>query len=400
MSEITSLEEQYIINTYGRSPISTPSLVRGEGSYLWDENGKKYLDFLSGLAVNILGHCHPAVVGAINEQADQLIHTSNLYYTKPQGELARELVENTFPGGKVFFANSGAEANEAAIKLARKNSADRYKIITAERSFHGRTLATVTATGQTKYQEPFKPLPEGFSYGRFNDLDSFAALIDGQTAAILVEPIQGEGGVYVAEEKFLQGLRRLCDENGMLLIFDEVQSGMGRSGRLWASQNWDVTPDIITAAKGLGGGLPIGAMIVREPYTGVFEPGNHASTFGGNPVVCRAALAVLDTLLERGFLEEIQEKGILVKDNLMKSLSSYSMLVKEFRGLGLMCALELKKPWAKKILKECTEAGLLINAIDDYTIRLLPPLIITKEELLEGLITLNSIFDNYAEVVQ
>lgn len=385
MKSIQELEGQYIINTYNRQPGQTPCLVRGEGSYLWDENGKKYLDFLSGLAVNVVGHCHPEVVSAIKAQAEILSHTSNLYYSGPQALLARVLVEDTMPGGKVFFANSGAEANEAAIKLARKNKADRYKIITAHNSFHGRTMATITATGQPKYQKAFTPLVDGFSYAVFNDLSSFEELIDDQTAAIMIEPVQGEGGVHVAEEAFIRGLRDLCDRSGMLLIFDEVQCGMGRTGKMWSFQNWDVKPDLFTAAKGLGGGLPIGAMIVSEPYQAVFQPGDHASTFGGNPVVCSAALAVVNIIRQEGFLEAVSEKGAVVKKELEKIIKESPGLGKEYRGLGLICALELKEPVARAIQEKCTEAGLLVNAIGEHTLRLLPPLTITNFELEEGL---------------
>ncbi len=396
MKSIQELERNYIINTYNRQPGVTPCLVRGEGSYVWDDSGKKYLDLLGGLAVNVVGHCHPAVVEAIREQAGLLIHTSNLYYGGPQAELAEVLVENTMPGGKVFFANSGAEANEAAIKLARKNKADRYKIITAESSFHGRTLATVTATGQPKYQKPFAPVVEGFSYGRFNDLDSFKNLVDDQTAAIMIEPIQGEGGVYVAEDSFMKGLRSLCDREGILLIFDEVQCGMGRTGELWAFENYGVIPDLLTAAKGLGGGLPIGMMLAREPYRDVFQPGDHASTFGGNPVVCRAALAVLRILLRQGFLKEVAEKGACLRQDLENMIATYPTLGCEYRGMGLISALELKIPEAKNIQAKCTAEGLLINAIGDYTLRFLPPLTISRSELEDGLKTIRQILDDFS----
>ncbi len=395
MKSIQELESTYIINTYNRQPGMTPCLVRGEGSYVWDDSGKKYLDFLGGLAVNVVGHCHPAVVEAIREQAGLLIHTSNLYYGGPQAELAEVLVENTMPGGKVFFANSGAEANEAAIKLARKNKADRYKIITAESSFHGRTLATVTATGQPKYQKPFAPVVEGFSYGIFNDLDSFNNLVDDQTAAIMIEPIQGEGGVYVAEDSFMKGLRSLCDREGVLLIFDEVQCGMGRTGELWAFEHYGVMPDLLTAAKGLGGGLPIGAMLAREPYRDVLQPGDHASTFGGNPVVCRAALAVLRILLRQGFLKEVAEKGACLRQDLENMIATYPALGCEYRGMGLISALGLKKPEAKNIQAKCTAEGLLINAIGEHTLRFLPPLTISRSELEDGLKTIRRILDEF-----
>ncbi len=385
MSNISDLEKQYIINTYNRQPGKTPGFVKGEGSYLWDEEGKKYLDFLSGLAVNVVGHCHPQVVEAICSQAQTLSHTSNLYYTGPQALLARELVEKTLPGGKVFFANSGAEANEAAIKLARRYSAGRYKIITAERSFHGRTMAALTATGQAKYQEPFKPLLAGFSYAQFNDLDSFAALVDEETAAIIIEPVQGEGGVFVADPQFVRGLRELCDSENLLLIFDEVQCGMGRTGKLWAFEHYGVKPDILTVAKGLGGGLPIGALVAADNCACTFQPGDHASTFGGNPVVCAAALAVFKIIHEPGFLDKVQEKGKKMEHAFNDALSSINNLEGEFRGLGLICAVELNKPLAKSLQETCTEQGLLLNAIGDNIVRLLPPLTISDEELDEGL---------------
>ncbi|MDW7729980.1 MAG: aspartate aminotransferase family protein [Bacillota bacterium] len=380
MGTIQEMEANYIINTYNRQPGSTPCLVRGKGSYLWDDQDKKYLDFLSGLAVNVVGHCHPEVVAAICKQAGILSHTSNLYYTGPQALLAKELVEKSLPGGKTFFANSGAEANEAAIKLVRKYRPGRYKVITAERSFHGRTMAALTATGQKKYQQAFNPLLEGFSYATFNDLDSFEALVDDQTAAIMIEPIQGEGGVHVAEPDFIEGLRHLCDRLDLLLVFDEVQCGMGRTGKLWAFENFKVKPDLLTAAKGLGGGLPIGALLTAENCKNLFVPGDHASTFGGNPVVCAAALAVMEIIHREGFMEEVVLKGQQLKEELEASCSSG-----QFRGLGLICALELKQPAAKAVQEKCTENGLLINAIGENTLRLLPPLNISDEELNEGL---------------
>ncbi len=385
MDSMQDREAQYIINTYGRKKDRTPCLVEGRGSYVWDDRGKRYLDFLSGLAVNVLGHCHPEVVKAVNEQVSTLIHTSNLYFTAPQVQLAEQLVEKTLPGGKVFFANSGAEANEAAIKLARKSGAGRYKIVTAKQSFHGRTLAALTATGQPKYQKAFQPLVEGFAYAVFNEADSFANLVDEQTAAVMVEPIQGESGVYPAERAFLEELREICDRYKALLIFDEVQCGMGRTGSLWAFENWGVSPDLLTAAKGLGGGLPVGVLVAAAPYADILVPGDHASTFGGNPVICKAALAVLRVLEQDGFLKDVREKGKTVKMELEKMASAHPGLVREFRGLGLICALELKKPLAGRILEKCTSEGLLINAIGDYTLRFLPPLTIANSELEEGL---------------
>jgi acetylornithine/N-succinyldiaminopimelate aminotransferase len=385
MSSIQEMESSYIFNTYNRQPGITPCLVKGEGSYLWDEDGKKYLDFLSGLAVNVVGHCHPRVVEAICKQAGTLSHTSNLYYTGPQALLAKELVEKTLPGGKAFFANSGAGANEAAIKLARKNKPGRYKVIAAERSFHGRTLAALAATGQTKYQQAFMPMPEGFSYGVFNDLNSFEALVDDQTAAIMIEPIQGEGGVFAADADFIGGLRELCDREGILLIFDEVQCGMGRTGKLWAFEHYNISPDVLTVAKGLGGGLPIGAMVAAENCKNLFQPGDHASTFGGGPVVCAAALAVLEIINEDGFLAEVARKGDKLKTQLEKILQDKPDLAGEYRGLGLICALETSRPAAKAVQQNCTKAGLLINAIGDNILRLLPPLTVSDSEIGEGI---------------
>ncbi len=392
MGNIEDLESRYIINTYNRQPGSTPHLVKGDGAYVWDENGKKYLDFLGGLAVNVVGHCHPGVVEAICRQAGILSHTSNLYYTGPQAILAAELVEKTLPGGKVFFANSGAEANEAAIKISRKNKPGRYKIVTAERSFHGRTMATLTATGQLKYRKPFTPLLEEFSYGTFNDLTSFETLIDQETAAIMIEPIQGEGGVYVAEEAFLKGLRELCDREGILLIFDEIQCGMGRTGSLWAFENYEIKPDLITVAKGLGGGLPIGALIAAEKYTDVLQPGDHASTFGGNAVVCAAALTVLKIITDEGLLAGVKQKGLQLEGGLKNILTQFPSVQGEYRGLGLMCALEIDQPVAKKIYEKCTTEGLLINAIGDNILRLLPPLNIKESEIDEGLSIIHKAF--------
>ncbi|MGM0651353.1 MAG: aspartate aminotransferase family protein [Bacillota bacterium] len=391
MKKVQDLEKQFIINTYNRQADTTPCLVRGEGSFVWDEKGNKYLDFLGGLAVNVVGHCHPQVVEAICEQSSRLIHTSNLYYGEPQAELARVLVENSLPDGRVFYANSGAEANEAAIKLARKHKESCFKIITAENSFHGRTMATVAATGQPKYHQPFAPVVEGFSYGKFNDLDSFKKLVDSETAAIMVEPIQGEGGVHVATESFVRGLRELCDHEKILLIFDEVQCGMGRTGKLWAFENYGVQPDLFTTAKGLGGGMPIGVMVAADNYTEVLQPGDHASTFGGNHVVCSAALVVFDLILGEGFLENVSRKGTIIQQEMESLIKEFPNLFKEYRGMGLICALELQQAGAKDILTKCLKAGLLINAIGDTTIRLLPPLNISKSELMEGLRILKEI---------
>ncbi|NLI71041.1 MAG: aspartate aminotransferase family protein [Firmicutes bacterium] len=385
LSAIKDLEARHMINTYRRDPERNILITRGRGSYVWDESGRKYLDFVSGLAVNSLGHAHPAIVKALQDQAGKLIHTSNLYYSEPQVELAALLAKHSF-GDRVFLANSGAEANEAAIKLARKYSKKKcgdhkYKIITAERSFHGRTLATVTATAQDRYHEGFHPLPGGFMYARFNDIASFEQLVDKDTCAIMIEPIQGEAGVYPADADFLGKLRKLCDNEGILLIFDEVQCGMGRTGSLWAYEGYGVEPDIMTAAKALAGGVPIGAMIVREDLAQGLGPGDHASTFGGNPLACRVAVAVLQTMLKKNFLQEVTRIGGLLQEYLHGLKKKNPDLIAETRGKGLMLAMELTVPGAVRIQRECQEKGLLINAIGESIIRLLPPLIIDEEDL-------------------
>lgn len=376
-------EKKYIINTYNRQP-DTPLLVRGKGTIAWDESGKEYLDFVGGIAVNALGHAYPPVVNAAWEQMNKVIHASNLYYTEPQVKLAKFLVENS-AADKVFFCNSGAEANEAAIKLARKYTKlyvnpEKYEIITALNSFHGRTLATITATGQEKFQKGFEPLPSGFRYGRFNDLESFKSQVNDSTCAIMVEPVQGEGGVIVADEDFLVGLRRICDEQNLLLIFDEVQSGMGRTAKLFAYEHYGVNPDIFTLAKALGGGFPIGAMLCSEKVAAGFSPGDHASTFGGNPVVCAAALVVLQEITRDGFLQNAGARGIYFRERLEVLQDSYINRVVEIRGKGLIIGMELKKD-ARKIQQSCREKGLLLNCIGEKTLRFLPPLNVSKEEI-------------------
>ncbi|NLN06090.1 MAG: acetylornithine transaminase [Firmicutes bacterium] len=379
--DIRELATNYIMNTYDRPPETTLYLTHGRGPYVWDEHGKRYLDFVSGLAVNSLGHCHPHIVEAVCRQAKQLLHTSNLYYTEPQAILAERLVKHSC-ADKVFFCNSGAEANEAAIKLARKfgkeyRHPDAHEIITAVRSFHGRTLAAVTATGQPKYHRGFEPMVSGFKYAEFNNLSSFADLITEKTCAILVEPVQGEGGVYPANAEFLQGLRSLCDRYGLLLIFDEVQCGMGRTGKLFAYEHYGVEPDVFTLAKALGGGLPIGVMAAKGKAAEIFTPGDHASTFGGNPVVCAAANAVLDLLTAEGFLESVAELGAYFCWRLLE-LKLPGLV--EVRGLGLMIGAEFDGD-AACMARLCQEKGLLVNCIGGKILRFLPPLVVTQEEV-------------------
>ncbi len=377
-------EKKYIINTYNRQREMTPLLVKGEGTRVWDENGREYLDFVGGLAVNALGHCFPPVIEAARRQMETVIHASNLYYTEPQIGLAQALVENS-PAGKVFFSNSGAEANEAAIKLARKYGKlqfgeERFEIITALNSFHGRTLATVTATGQTKFHRGFEPLIPGFKYARFNDADSFRSQVNPHTCAVMVEPVQGEGGVHVATKEFLQELRQLCHEENLLLIFDEVQCGMGRTGKLFAFEHYNVIPDIFTLAKALGGGLPIGAMLCSEEVSRGFSPGDHASTFGGNPVACAAALAVVRSLLEEGFLDLVEQKSAFLISGLERLQKLFPALIREIRGKGLILGVETGGE-AREIQRLCQEKGLLINCIGETILRLLPPLNVAESEL-------------------
>lgn len=377
------LEARYIMHTYKRQPVV---FVRGQGCRLWDEAGRSYLDLVAGIAVNSLGHAHPAVAEAVATQVRTLIHTSNLYYTIPQIELAKLLVENSC-ADKAFFCNSGAEANEGAIKLARKwgklhrNGA--YEVITALDSFHGRTLATVAATGQAKYQKPFLPMPDGFIHVPYNDLDALKAATTQKTVAVLLEPIQGESGVHPARREYLQGVRAWCDEQGLLLIFDEVQTGMGRTGRLFAYQHFGVEPDILTLAKGTGGGLPIGVLLAKEKAC-VFEPGDHASTFGGTPLVCAAALATVRTILEQNLPENAARVGAYFLARLQE-LQSRQPLIAEVRGIGLMIGVDLRENLAQKAVATALEHGLIINATGDRTLRLVPPLIISQAEVDEAI---------------
>ena len=383
--------DRYHVPTYARVPIC---LVRGEGVRVWDSEGREYLDFAAGIAVVALGHCHPRVTGAIREAAATLIHVSNLFYTAPQTHLARLLCEQSF-GDRVFFCNSGAEANEAAIKLARKYSreqfaSDRYEIIAMQNSFHGRTLATVTATGQEKYRHGFEPLMPGFKHVPYNDLRAVERALDNRTAAILVEPIQGEGGVSVPDDGYLPGLRKLCDEAGALLILDEVQTGMGRTGTLWAYQHWGVEPDIMTLAKALANGVPIGAMIARDAVARALTAGSHATTFGGTPFVASVALATLTTLLE----EKLPERAARVGRHLMNGLGALKAkhsFIREVRGKGLLIGVELTRP-AAPLVATCREAGLLVLTAGDLVLRLAPPLIVDEATCDRALEILDSVF--------
>jgi predicted acetylornithine/succinylornithine family transaminase len=362
------------MQTGRRLPVT---FVRGQGCLVYDDAGHEYLDLVAGIAVNLLGHSHPEVAAAVAGQAKTLIHTSNLYYTEPQVELARRLVELSFPS-RVFLCNSGAEANEAAIKIARKwggrhrNGA--FQIITTLGSFHGRTLATVTAGGQPKYSDPFKPLPDGFIHVPYNDLDAMKAATGAQTVAVMLEPVMGEIGIVPAKPGYLEDVRKWCDDKGLLLILDEVQTGLGRTGRWFAHQHHGITPDVMTLAKGLGGGVPIGACLAA-PKADVFEPGDHGSTFGGNPLACVAALAVLKVIERDGLVGHAAEMGEMLH------AAIHSLGGKEVRGLGLMQAVEFAEPRAKAFQQACLDARLVVNAVDDDTIRFVPPLIITPDQI-------------------
>ena len=382
--------DRYIMKTYGRYPLVP---VRGEGCSLWDADGKRYLDFLAGVAVNNLGHCHPRVVAALQKQAAELIHCSNYYHIPSQIELAELLCDRSF-ADRAFFCNSGAEANEAAIKLARKYSrekfgSDRYEIITALASFHGRTMATVSATGQEKVQKFFDPLLHGFRHVPFNDADLLRRAITPNTCAVMLEPIQGEGGIVIPSPDYFREVRSICDEHRLLLIFDEVQVGMGRTGRLFAHEHFAVTPDIMTLAKALAGGAPIGCMLAKEEVAASFGPGTHGSTFGGNPLVTAAGVATVRAIFAEGILENTIEMGEYLMGRLEQLKKKFPMII-EVRGIGLMIGMELSVP-AAGIVVRALEKGLLLNVAQDTVLRFVPPLIVTPAEIDEMLQILEGI---------
>jgi predicted acetylornithine/succinylornithine family transaminase len=358
-------------------------LVEGKGCTVWDSNGREYLDFIGGIAACTLGHGHPVLARAIADQAGRLIHVSNIFHIRPQLRLAQLLVENSF-GDKVFFCNSGAEANEAAIKLVRKyfhdrGEHDRYHIITMEGSFHGRTLATLAATGQTKYRSGFEPTVDGFSHVPFGDLEALEQALTPQTAAIMIEPIQGEGGVRVPSADYMRGVRALCDSHGCLLVLDEVQTGVGRTGKLFCYEHYRITPDIMTLAKGIAGGFPMGALVATDEVARAFVPGTHASTFGGNPLACAAAIAVIEEVLSDGFLMTVEAKGKYLRASL-KDLAQRRPIIREARGIGLMQAIDLAVP-AGEYAIFMLEGGVLVNCTSETVLRFLPPLVVTKAEI-------------------
>lgn len=388
--DIIELSKKYVMNTYNRLPIA---LEKGKGSHVWDVDGKKYLDFFSGLAVDNLGHGHPKILYAIASQAKKLLHVSNVFHIENQAELAKLLVENSF-GDKVFFCNSGAEANEGAVKLARKYSKkkfgpNRYEVVTMKNSFHGRTLAMISATGQEKYQKDFEPLMPGFKYAEFGNLESLERAVSDKTCAVLIEPIQGEGGVRLASPDYFKGLREFCQKKNLLLILDEVQVGIGRTGKLFAHEHFGIQPDIMTLAKALASGLPIGAMVARDFVAEVFEPGDHASTFGGNPFVTAVARVTIETILGDQLLAEVEQKGAYFLEGLRK-LQKKNPHILEVRGLGFMIGVDIDLV-ARPIVLACLEKGFLINAVQEKTLRLLPPLTVKKKEIDEGLKILNEV---------
>jgi len=378
--ELIENEKKYMVQTYTR-----PAMIldKGEGMKVWDMEGKMYYDFIGGIAVNALGYSHPKLVQAIKDQAEKLIHCSNLFYSEPQIILAQTLVEISC-GDKVFFGNSGAEVNEGAIKLAvkyfKEQNKDKHKIIYMKNSFHGRTIGTLAATGKYKYQKDYLPLLPKFKQALFNDLNSVKEAVDAQVAAIIVEPIQGEGGINIASKEFIEGLRELCNKKDMLLIFDEIQCGLGRTGKVFAYRYYGVEPDILTLAKSLGGGLPIGALIAKEKVASSFKPGDHGTTFGGNPVACAAAIVNLKVLQEENLIAKCQEKGEYFKKKLEELKEKYPEYIKEIRVLGLMVGLEIKKD-GPGVVKKCLEKGVLINCTAGNVLRFLPPLIVKEEEI-------------------
>ena len=383
LDEIEKLDGKYIMQTYSRLPVA---FVRGEGTRLWDTAGREYLDLVSGLGVTVLGHCHPAVTEAVREQASRLLHTTNLYYVEPQARLARLLVENSFPG-RCFFANSGAEANEGAIKLARKyhylSGKPRGKVVCIEGAFHGRTMATLSATGQPAKQEPFKPVMPGFEHVALNDTGALNDAVDEETAAVMLELIQGESGVRPVSAEVIGAAREACDRTGALLIVDEVQTGMGRTGELFAYQHYGITPDVMTLAKGLANGVPVAVFIAADEYAGALAPGDHGTTFGGGFLACAAAHATLETVNGEGLPERAGRLGGRLMERL-RLLTEDIPMVTEVRGRGLMIAVQLDRDVSRDAVLGCLERGVLVNNVTPSAVRLLPPLIVEEEEAVEG----------------
>jgi predicted acetylornithine/succinylornithine family transaminase len=391
-ADVIETFKKYVVPNYVRFPVA---LVRGEGSFVWNAEGQRYLDFFPGWGCNLLGHCPPKVVEAVQDQVAKLIHVPNSWYTEPQGHWAQLLSERSF-GGQAFFCNSGTEANEAAIKLARLHTPrDRYKIITFTGGFHGRTLGSTAATAQPKYHEGLGPLLAGFVYAPFGDLEAVEKLVDSETAAIMVEPIQGEGGIRIPPEGFLEGLRRLCDEHDLLLIFDEVQAGCGRTGNWFAYQYLGVEPDVITLAKSLCGGITGGALLTRPEIAPSLRPGMHAATFGGNPIAARAGIAVIETIEEENLLAQATRLSHVFKSELVK-LQAQCPLVTDVRVAGLMIGIDLSIEGAP-VVHRCMEERLLINCTQGHVLRLLPAMNLTEEQAREGLAILTRVLTEQQE---
>ena len=386
--------DNYLMHTYNRFPVA---IRKGRGMKVWGTDGKEYLDFLGGVAVNCLGHCHPKVVVAIQKQAQRLIHISNYFHIESQTKLAKILVDNSF-AEKVFFCNSGAEANEAAIKLARRYfkeslGQNKFEFITAINSFHGRTLATLSATGQEKFKKGFDPLVPGFKHVEFNDIEAIEKAITKNTCAVMLEPVQGESGVKIPDPDYMREVRKLCDRFGILLVLDEVQTGMGRTGKLFAYEHYGITPDIMTLAKGLAGGVPIGAMLSTNKIAAAFEPGTHGSTFGGNPLACSAALATIDVLLEGDFvLDQCRRMGKYFKKRLEEMKKEFPSIIADVRGMGLLVGMELTRDGAP-LVKACMEKGALINCTAGNILRFMPPLIVNEKDIDHLIDILEQIFD-------
>ncbi|MBM4102766.1 MAG: aspartate aminotransferase family protein [Planctomycetes bacterium] len=389
--EVIAQFNQYVIGNYGRLP---RVITRGEGNYLYDLDGNKILDFFPGWAVSGIGHCHPKVVEAIRKQAGELLHIDNTFYTLQQGKLAQLLSERAF-GGKCFFCNSGAEANEAAMKLARRHTPkEKYKYITAQHSFHGRTFGAVTATGQPKYHEGFMPLMAGFEYVPFNDIDALTKVFTDEVCGVLIEPIQGEGGVNEATPEYMQTIRDLCDEHGAMMILDEVQTGMGRTGRWFGYQHYDIVPDIITMAKTLGGGVAIGAMMARPEIAATLTPGTHASTFGGNPLACAAGIATIEAIEQEKLIDNANRMGQYAVEKLTQLKQKFSV-IHGLRGKGLMIGIELTSPGAD-IVSKCLEKGLRINCTQGNILRFMPSMTITKEQIDQAIGILRDVLESEA----
>ncbi|GAB4486661.1 MAG: acetylornithine transaminase [Thermodesulfovibrionales bacterium] len=391
------LEESahYLMSTYNRFPIV---LRKGRGMKVWSTDGREYLDFVSGIAVNNLGHCHPKIVIAVQKQVQRLIHVSNLFHIEPQIRLAKILVEHSF-ADKVFFCNSGTEANEAAIKLSRRYfrevaGRNKFEVVTALNSFHGRTFGSLSATGQEKFKKGFDPLVPGFRHVEYNNIDALRAAVTPETCAILLEPVQGEGGVRVPDPDYLKKVRELCDREDILLVFDEVQTGIGRTGRLFAYEHFGIAPDIMTLAKGLGSGVPVGAMLATDKVAAAFPPGSHAATFGGNPLVCAAAIATLDLVLEDGFmLDQCRRMGKYFLKRLSDLQKEFPSLITDVRGLGLLIGMELTRD-CPPIVQACIERGVLINCTAGNVLRFIPPLIVTEKEIDHLADVLEQVFDS------